>query len=70
MQQYSGAWPTDVVRLARALRAGEDCAFAMRDALLDAGFPELAEHFAGDSWPTWLVDMLLGEGGGNAMAAS
>lgn len=63
VMRYSGAWPTEVVRLAKALRAGEDCAFAMRDALLDAGFPELAEHFAGETWPPWLVNMLLADAG-------
>lgn len=52
-------WPTDVVRLAGALHAGEDCAFALHDALLDAGYPELAEHFRGEPRPWWLVELIL-----------
>jgi hypothetical protein len=54
------AWPTTVVRLAEALRAGTDCAYALRDALLEAGYPELAEHFGGGEWPQWALDVILG----------
>jgi hypothetical protein len=35
-------WPGNLVRLAEAFRAGEDCGFALRDALLEAGQPQLA----------------------------
>lgn len=38
--------PETVRTLAAALRAGDDCAFALHDALLEAGHPDLAEHFA------------------------
>lgn len=38
-------WPANVVQLATALQAGEDCHFALHDAFLDAGAPEPAEHF-------------------------
>lgn len=40
------AFPAPVVSLAESLYAGEDCAFALHDALLDAGQEELARHFA------------------------
>lgn len=53
------AWPANAVRLAEALQAGENCAFALHDALLDAGYPELAEHFCDEPWPTWLVEKIL-----------
>src|SRR5262245_8209261 len=38
-------WPLAVVQLAESLYAGQDCAFALHDALLEAGLGELAEHF-------------------------
>ncbi len=55
------SWPSAVVKLAEASYAGEDCAFALRDALLEAGHPELAEHFADKDHPKgcWAVDLLL-----------
>jgi hypothetical protein len=37
--------PSSVVRLAESLYAGEECSFALADALLEAGHAELAEHF-------------------------
>lgn len=37
--------PGAVVSLAVALRSGEDCAFALHDALQEAGHPDLADHF-------------------------
>lgn len=42
-------WPGVVSQLAEALYRGENCAFALHDALLEAGCPSLAEHFAGES---------------------
>lgn len=36
-------WPAEVAALAAALRAGEDCWFALSDALLECGRPDLAE---------------------------
>ncbi|MBL8799615.1 MAG: hypothetical protein JNM56_37375, partial [Planctomycetia bacterium] len=38
-------WPLTVCQLAEALQTGEDCAFALHDALLDMGRADLAEHF-------------------------
>jgi hypothetical protein len=56
------SWPASVVNLAAALYAGEDCSFALRDALLEAGHAELAEHFTEKDHPKgcWVVDLLLG----------
>lgn len=38
-------WSPEVVRLAEAYIDGQDCGFALHDALLEAGKPELAELF-------------------------
>lgn len=43
-------WPSTVVQLAEALYNGQDCCFALHDALLDAGHPELADHFRQEQW--------------------
>ena len=53
-----------VVQLAESLYAGQDCAFALHDALLEAGHAELAEHFREErSHPKgcWVVDLILGK---------
>ena len=42
------AYPTAVLRLAEAFRAGETCGPGLHDALLEAGHPGLANHFEGD----------------------
>ena len=58
------SWPSTVVQLAESLYAGEDCAFALHDALLEAGHAELAEHFRQESWHPkgcWVVDLILGK---------
>jgi hypothetical protein len=58
------SWPSTVVQLAESLYAGEDCAFALHDALLEAGHAELAEHFREErSHPKgcWVVDLILGK---------
>lgn len=39
----------DVERLLAALDSGEDCGFALRDALLEMGLPRLAERFGADA---------------------
>lgn len=39
------SWPLAVVHLARAYLASEECGFALHDALLETGQPELAEIF-------------------------
>jgi hypothetical protein len=57
-------WPVTVIQLAEALYAGEDCAFALHDALLEAGHSELAAHFKEEQWHPkgcWVVDMILGK---------
>jgi serine/threonine protein phosphatase PrpC len=41
----SRALPSPILHLADAFAAGEPCHFALHDALLDAGHPQLAEHF-------------------------
>jgi hypothetical protein len=53
--------PLTVVQLAESLYAGEDCAFALHDALLEAGHTELAEHFREPKHPKgcWALDLIL-----------
>src|SRR5262249_4317520 len=58
------SWPAAVVSLAEAVYNGADGAFALHDALLDAGQPDLAEHFQAEQWHPkgcWVVDLLLGK---------
>jgi hypothetical protein len=38
-------WSQAVLHLAVALRDGEDCGFALHDALLESGHPLVAAHF-------------------------
>jgi hypothetical protein len=54
-------WPSIVVPLAQALYRGEDCLFALHDALLEAGCTEMAVHFAQETHPKgcWLLDLIL-----------
>jgi hypothetical protein len=49
--------------LAEALYAGDNCAFALHDALLDAGHADLALHFSAHNHPRgcWALDLLLGK---------
>lgn len=56
-------WPSHVIQLANAIYNGDDCGFALADALLEAGHPELADHFRQEqSHPKgcWVVDLVLG----------
>lgn len=58
-------WPLTVCQLAETMHAGEDCAFALHDALLDMGRSDLAEHFQpGSEHPLgcWAVDLIRGAG--------
>jgi hypothetical protein len=57
------ALPTPVVNLAGGLYNGEDCAFALHDALLEAGHLDLAEHFRKPDHPKgcWALDVILGK---------
>lgn len=60
----SSSWPATVVQLAEANYRGTEAAFALHDALLEAGHPELAEHFqkkTGHPKGCWVVDLLLGK---------
>ena len=57
-------WPSTVTQLADALYSGQDCEFALHDALLDAGHADLAEHFSQEKWHPkgcWALDLLLGK---------
>jgi hypothetical protein len=57
-----GDWSGQIVQLAEALYAGGDCAFALHDALLEAGRAELAGHFSERDHPKgcWALDLVLG----------
>jgi hypothetical protein len=58
------SWPTAVVALAEAIYNGADATFALHDALLEAGHPDLATHFhAEKEHPKgcWVVDLVLGK---------
>jgi hypothetical protein len=55
-------WPQAVVQLADALYNGQDCSFALHDALLEAGHAQLANHFRKEKWHPkgcWVVDLIL-----------
>jgi hypothetical protein len=57
-------WPATVTQLAESLYAGEDCAFALHDALLEAGHAEVAQHFRDEQWHPkgcWALDLILGK---------
>lgn len=56
-------WPSTVVQLADALSNGQDCGFALHDALLDTGYSQLAQHFQADKKHPkgcWALGLLLG----------
>lgn len=55
--------PSNVVQLAHALYDGQDCSFALHDALLEADYPDLADHFRQEkAHPKgcWVLDLILG----------
>lgn len=58
-------WPAAVVSLAQAMYNGDSVSFALYDALLEAGHPDLAEHFkdATASHPKgcFALDIILGK---------
>ena len=57
-------WPSTVVQLAVALYHGENCGFALHDALLKSWHPDLADHFRQEQHHPkgcWIVDLLLGK---------
>jgi hypothetical protein len=51
------------IQLADALYRGQACHFALHDALLEAGHPELAAHFREPEHPKgcWALDLILGK---------
>jgi hypothetical protein len=52
------------MKLASWLYAGQDCAFALHDALLEAGHAELAEDFRQETWHPkgcCALDVILGK---------
>jgi hypothetical protein len=59
----ASVWPATIAPLAAALYAGQDMAFALHDALLDAGLAELAAHFGTAAHPKgcWAIDLILGK---------
>jgi len=57
-------WPSTTVQLAQTLYNCQDCSFALHDALLEAGHPELAKHFQEEHLHPkgcWVMDLLLGK---------
>lgn len=57
------AWSGTARQLAHAFYNGEDCGFALQDALLEAGHPELADHFREEQLHPkgcWVLDLVLG----------
>jgi hypothetical protein len=55
-------WPAPAEALARAVYDGEDAAYALHDALLDAGLAELSRHFEESRFHPkgcWVVDAIL-----------
>src|SRR5262245_59767789 len=59
------SWPTAIVNLAQAVYEGADAGFALHDALMEAGHPELADHFQAEQWHPkgcWVVDLILAKG--------
>jgi hypothetical protein len=57
------SWPAAVVSLAEAIYNGADACFALHDALLESGFPDLAAHFMEQGHPKgcWALDTILGK---------
>jgi hypothetical protein len=55
------AWPITVIELAKSLKDGADCAFALHDALIESGCSEIAEHFESREHPTkcWALNLIL-----------
>jgi hypothetical protein len=63
--QAPPTWPPAVVNLAQAVYNGADAGFALHDALLESGFPDLAAHFQEEQWHPkgcWAVDLILAKG--------
>jgi hypothetical protein len=57
-------WPANVIHLADAMYNGQDCGFALHDALLEAGHHDLAIHFRREYFHPkgcWALDVILGK---------
>jgi hypothetical protein len=55
-------WPVIVVQLALAVYDGQDCSFALHDALIEAGHEELADRFRQEQHHPkgcWALDVIL-----------
>lgn len=55
-------WPSTVTSLAEAMYQGQDCMFALHDALVETGHPDLADHFRQEPWHPngcWTLDLIL-----------
>jgi hypothetical protein len=55
--------PSTVMKLAEALYDGQDCSFELYNALLEAGHPNLPEHFKDEQWHPkgcWALDLIIG----------
>jgi hypothetical protein len=54
-------WPPTIVALAKALYEGEECEYALHDALEEYGETKLANHFqkAGHPKGCWALDLIL-----------
>lgn len=56
------AWPTSVLQPAAAIYGGEDCGFALADALEESGHAEIADHFRKEKRHPkgcWTLDAIL-----------
>jgi hypothetical protein len=56
-------WPETICALVSALYNGEECHYALADALMETGHVELAEHFHEPGHPKgcWAMDLILGK---------
>jgi hypothetical protein len=66
-------WPSAVVQLAASLVEGQDCWFALHNALLEAGHPQLAMHFREKQCHPrgcWVLDLSLGKSSGEQGVAA
>lgn len=57
------SWPATVTALAEALHNGEECHYALADALMETGQLKFAEHFKQTWHPKgcWAMDVILGK---------
>jgi hypothetical protein len=55
------SWPSTATALAKFLYNGDDCHYALADALFEAGHAELAAHFKEPEHPKgcWAMDLIL-----------